>query len=127
MVTVAKTVVDEGAMVIEQLDTVIANVAMKACLALDHLAVGAQVIKMQANFKCSIHDSNEIVRWFEVSWLQRHCCYEERHDNEEKCERDGHKNVMDGSKHDDLCAMLLLIEPDVVNEDSRQVEGDTED
>ena len=63
MVAVAKTVVNEGAMVIEQLDTSVADRAMEARFTFDHLTIRAEVVEVEADFKRYLHNSREAIEW----------------------------------------------------------------
>ena len=63
MVAVAKTVVNEGAMVIEQLDTSVADRAMEARFTFYHLTIRAEVVEVEADFKRYLHHSREAIEW----------------------------------------------------------------
>jgi hypothetical protein len=60
MISVAKTVVNEGAVVVVQLNAPATLVAMERCLSLYHFAVRAKRFKYDSRVDCFVDQLNEV-------------------------------------------------------------------
>ena len=86
VITIAQTVVDEGAMMIEKLDTPVADGAVEASLTLDDLAVTAEIFEVEADLECHLDHLGKVVVWAQIARLRVDCEDEEGCANEKKQE-----------------------------------------
>lgn len=73
VVSVAKAIVDEGAVMVEKFDTSVANGAMERGLGLDHFAVGAKVVQVEPDVERNLHNLCEVVEGPDVARLEEDC------------------------------------------------------
>ena len=86
VITIAQAVVDEGAMMIEKLDTPVADGAVEASLTLDDLAVTAEIFEVEADLECHLDHLGKVVVWAQIARLRVDCEDEEGCANEQKQE-----------------------------------------
>ena len=69
MVPVAKTIINERAVMIVQLDALVANRAMERCLGLDHFAVRAEIVQVLAEVEGLFNQHDEIKFALDATWI----------------------------------------------------------
>ena len=78
VVLVAQTIVDEGAVMIEPLDALVAIVAVHSVLRAKILAVDANIVEMQLFIYQALHEAEEVLFERDIPWIyQRHAVEED--------------------------------------------------
>ena len=68
----AKAIVNERAVMIEEFNAAIASEAVERSFRFDDLVVGTEVIKVQVNVKGKINELNKVVPWLQETRSKAH-------------------------------------------------------
>jgi len=77
VILVPEAVVYKGAVVVEKLNTSLANLAVEISFSLDHLIVGAEVIEVNSLSEGLVNYSHEVKFRLNVAWVHARGTYKE--------------------------------------------------
>lgn len=127
VIAIPEAVVDEWAVVVEQLHASVADRAVERGLALDYFTARAKVIQMQSNLQSHFNKFGEIVVRSQVARLQKHRQNKQWHADDKQADRSVNQRCMGALQKNIRHAMVLFVETDIVDQNCSQIEANAED